>query len=90
MWDKIKNWFMQNRDKREYGLTLSEQQLLMRDIRTALSEWEMAGIRFDHALGADEVDYAISTLEAAEKRIAMLMKRAKRVNLHALRLGEVL
>lgn len=90
MWRRVQKWFIRNRDKREYGLTLSEQQLLMRDIRTAIAEWKMACVRFDHALGTDEVDYAISTLEAAEKRIAMLMKRAKRVGMHALRLGEVL
>lgn len=90
MWERLKNWFVRYRDKREYSLTSSEQYLLMREIRTAFSEWEMASMRFDHALSADEVDYAISALEAAEKRIAMLMKRAKRVDLHALRLGEVL
>ncbi|OBY78128.1 DUF2508 domain-containing protein [Paenibacillus sp. KS1] len=90
MWKRMKNWFMRNRDKREYGLMLSEQQLLMRDIRNAVAEWRMACVRFEHALGTDEVDYAISTLEAAEKRIAMLMKRAKRAGMHALRLGEVL
>lgn len=50
---------------------------LERELREAHREWLTARMRLDEALGADEVDYAVLTLEAAEKRYDMLLRKAK-------------
>jgi len=54
-----------------------ENQALIADIRRAEQEWKNAEWRFQHALGEDHVDYAIFCLEAAEKKLGMLLKQAK-------------
>ncbi|MFC4602017.1 DUF2508 family protein [Cohnella hongkongensis] len=54
-----------------------EKDALIADIRKAEQEWKHAQWRFQHALGADHVDYAIYCLEAAEKKLGMLLKQAK-------------
>ncbi|WP_051217428.1 DUF2508 family protein [Paenibacillus assamensis] len=58
-----------------------EHQRLIEELDDAFMEWRQAQVRFDHALGMDETDYAIITMEASEKRLAMLLKRAKQNNL---------
>lgn len=85
-WLTIKRWFF--RVKKQEVAEAIEHEQLMDDIKQALKEWERAHSRFQYALGEDEVDYAIFTLEAAEKRVAMLIKKAKRNELHALKLGK--
>ncbi|BFH10531.1 DUF2508 family protein [Paenibacillus melissococcoides] len=85
-WLTIKRWFS-GVQKQEEAEAIEHEQL-MDDIRQALREWERAHCRFQYAVGEDEVDYAIFTLEAAEKRVAMLIKKAKRNELHALNLGK--
>ncbi len=54
-----------------------ERQRLIADIRHAEQEWNLAEWRFHHALGEDHVDYAIYCLEAAEKKLGMLLRQAK-------------
>ena len=54
-----------------------EKQSLIADIRKAELEWKNAEWRFQYAVGDDHVDYAIYCLEAAEKKLAMLLKQAK-------------
>ncbi|MFC5701299.1 DUF2508 family protein [Cohnella faecalis] len=54
-----------------------ERQQLTEDVREAEREWELARWRFEDALGHDSVDYAIYTLEAAEKKLDMLLRKAK-------------
>jgi len=54
-----------------------ENETLIADIRRAEQEWKNAEWRFQHALGDDHVDYAIYCLEAAEKKLGMLLKQAK-------------
>ncbi|MCD9022380.1 DUF2508 family protein [Cohnella silvisoli] len=54
-----------------------ERRRLIEDIRNAEQEWNLAEWRFHHALGEDHVDYAIYCLEAAEKRLDMLLRNAK-------------
>ncbi|WP_372638412.1 DUF2508 domain-containing protein [Cohnella sp.] len=67
-------WFK----KRASSAVLSlENQALIADIRRAEQEWKNAEWRFQHALGEDHVDYAIFCLEAAEKKLGMLLKQAK-------------
>lgn len=54
-----------------------EQQRLIADIRKAEQEVSVAEWRFHHAVGQDQVDYAIYCLEAAEIKLSMLHKQAK-------------
>jgi hypothetical protein len=54
-----------------------ERIRLIEDVRTAEKEWSLAEWRFQHALGEDHVDYAIYCLEAAEKKLDMLLRNAK-------------
>lgn len=57
----------------------AEREQLERELWKAHREWELAQKRFDHALGDDEVDYAVFLLEAAEKRYDMLLRKLKSV-----------
>jgi len=64
--------------KREQASAQSvERQNLIADIRRAEQERKVAEWRFHHALGDDHVDYAIFSLEAAEKKLGMLLRQAK-------------
>ncbi|BBI31088.1 DUF2508 family protein [Cohnella abietis] len=54
-----------------------ESQRLIEDVRRAEQEWSLAEWRFHHALGEDQVDYTIYCLEAAEKKLSMLLRQAK-------------
>ncbi|MFD2673406.1 YaaL family protein [Marinicrinis sediminis] len=56
---------------------MSEETCLIDEIERARKEWSVAYKRLDTAVGAEQVDYAIYTLEAAEKRYEMLLKQAK-------------
>lgn len=64
---------------------LREKQLLIADILEAKAEWESAQRRLDYVTDPDQIDYAIYSLEAAEKRYGMLLKHAKQLKVHALR-----
>lgn len=50
---------------------------LYAEVINALKEWERARIAFQEAVGHDEVDVAIYTLEAAERRYQIQLKAAK-------------
>lgn len=50
---------------------------VIEDVRQAERELKLAQRRFQDALGQDHVDYAIYTLEAAEKKLDMLLRKAK-------------
>jgi hypothetical protein len=49
----------------------------MEDVRQAQRELNLAVWRFHEALDEDHVDYAIYSLEAAEKKLDMLLRKAK-------------
>jgi len=57
--------------------TAAERRQLLEDVRLAHLEWMLAQSRFHDALGYDQVDYAIYSLEAAEKKYGMLLRKAK-------------
>ncbi|CAI6087472.1 hypothetical protein COHCIP112018_05545 [Cohnella sp. JJ-181] len=56
---------------------MSERDRLVDEVRLAEAEWRQACVRFDDALGADQVDYAIYLLEAAEQKLDMTLRRAR-------------
>jgi hypothetical protein len=53
---------------------------LLEEIRLAHRDWVNAHRHFEYAVGKDQIDYAIYSIEAAEKRYEMLLRNAK--NLH--------
>lgn len=57
-------------------------QTLIRDIREAHRDWINAHRHFEYAAGFDQIDYAIYAIEAAEKRYEMLLRQAKKLNVH--------
>jgi hypothetical protein len=57
-------------------------QALIRDIREAHRDWVNAHRHFEYAAGFDQIDYAIYAIEAAEKRYEMLLRQAKKLNVH--------
>lgn len=56
-----------------------EKAEVIEEVRRAQREWQEAERQFHDAMGEDQVDYAIYTLEAAEKKLDMLIRRAKQV-----------
>lgn len=52
------------------------------DIAEALIRWDEARMCFEEAVGADEVDYAIYMLEAAELKYQIHLKRAKALGIN--------
>lgn len=61
----------------QIALEASERKQLVEDVRRAEREWALAQWHFDNALDDDRIDYAIYSLEAAEKKLDMLLKQAK-------------
>lgn len=55
----------------------AERLRLIEEVRQAEREWRLAEWRFQDALGSDHVDYAIYCLEAAERKLDMLLRKAK-------------
>jgi hypothetical protein len=69
---------MQRNQKRGLSTVESiERHRLMDAIRMAEQDWNLAQWRFHDAVGDDHVDYAIFCLEAAEKKLDMVLRQAK-------------
>jgi len=69
--------FGRNQKRLDEEAELVERAQLIEEVRRAQQEWSMAQWRFHEALGHDQVDYAIFTLEAAEKKMDMLLRKTK-------------
>jgi len=59
------------------SIDAGERERLIAEIRRAEQEWLIAEWRFHYAQGDDHIDYAIYCLEAAEKKLDMLLRQAK-------------
>ncbi|MEF3303238.1 DUF2508 family protein [Paenibacillus sp. GYB003] len=81
-WEKLFRW-----SSKETDPLLKDKQTLVEEIRAAQTDWQHALSRLDYVSDKDQIDYAIFALEAAEKRYEMLLKSAKRLNVHALDIG---
>lgn len=66
---------------------LEEKMQIVRELRQAHQEWTIAQHKIDYALEKEQIDYAIYSLETAEKRYEMLLKQAKRLQIHILELS---
>jgi hypothetical protein len=51
---------------------------LIHEIEKARNEWAIALQKLDYVVERDQIDYAIYSLEAAEKRYEMLLRQAKK------------
>jgi hypothetical protein len=74
-------WPRSTKAKRE--ALVSEDKLLLSEIKKAHMEWVVAQKRFDYVTEKDQIDYAIYAMEAAEKRYEMLLRQAKQLKLTA-------
>ncbi|WP_138496352.1 DUF2508 family protein [Paenibacillus pinistramenti] len=59
-----------------------ERERVYHEVLKAHKEWQRAQLAFQSALGKDEVDVAIYTLEAAERRYQIQLKEAKKLKLN--------
>ncbi|WP_245595950.1 DUF2508 family protein [Paenibacillus taiwanensis] len=64
------------------SLSLEEKEELINQIQLAFRNWEEAQVHFNYADNEDEIDYTIYMLEAAEKRLSMLLRKAKQTHAH--------
>lgn len=67
--------------RHSYAEQIDKLQLIT-DLRQAQTEWKNACLQFDYAKEEEEIDYAISMMEAAERKYTMLLRRAKRQNVN--------
>lgn len=74
-------WSSSQTDRLYTGEMLEYKRELYGEVIKALKEWERAYTAFQHAVGEDEVDVAIYTLEAAERRYQIHLKAAKQAKL---------
>ena len=51
------------------------------ELKKARDDWQIASEKMNYVLDHDQIDYAIFSLEAAEKRYNMLLRQAKREQL---------
>jgi hypothetical protein len=78
------NWWHIWRNKYEQerlDTIRKDKQYLIGEIKKAHMDWVCAQAQFEFALGVDQVDYAVYTLEATEKRYEMLIKQAKQMQI---------
>ena len=64
----------------EPGQEEEYKRMLYHEVNKARKEWERAYMAFQEAVGQDNIDVAIYTLEAAERRYQIELKRAKQAN----------
>ncbi|MNI51984.1 hypothetical protein D3C73_1067370 [compost metagenome] len=58
----------------------ASREYFYKEVSRARKEWEQARFAFENAVGKDEVDVAIYTLEAAERKYQIQLREAKQAN----------
>jgi hypothetical protein len=69
--------------QRDSELLTDEKIQLLQEIEKAHIDWVTAQKRLDFVLEKEQIDYAIFALQAAQKRLDMLIKQAKNIKLSA-------
>ncbi|GGA52848.1 DUF2508 family protein [Paenibacillus physcomitrellae] len=69
-------------DRKQQRLDMEERERVYYEVLKAHKEWQRAHWAFQSAVGQDEVDVAIYTLEAAERRYQIQLKEAKKLEIH--------
>lgn len=82
-----RNWLRrpEQKEKEKGDPHLREKQVLYDELQDARVQWQHAVQKLDYVTDHDQIDYVIYSMEAAEKRYEMLLKNAKRMNIHILR-----
>lgn len=80
MLTKWRKWMITQRKDLNRDLKLKNN--LYSDAQAALAEWKRAYCAYQEAVGKDEVDFAIHTLEAAEIKYQIVLKEAKSAELN--------
>lgn len=70
----IRKWFNKSRYKLQRE---TDEESLLIEVEQAKKDWIRAYDQLDLVLGKEQVDYAIYSLEAAEKRYEMLLRQIK-------------
>ncbi|MDP5276844.1 DUF2508 family protein [Chengkuizengella axinellae] len=60
-------------------LNNKKSESINEEINRAKHDWIAAEKKFNYAVDKDQIDFAIFSLEAAEKRYEMLLKQAKKM-----------
>jgi hypothetical protein len=79
---KLNSLFSRTNNRKLQEKELKEWEVVYAEVLKAHKEWERAHLAFQSALGTDEVDVAIYTLEAAERRYQIQLKAAKKLEIH--------
>ncbi|MEO3946112.1 DUF2508 family protein [Gorillibacterium sp. CAU 1737] len=58
----------------------AEKRILLEDIRRAHEQWVIASERLNWVGVAEEIDYAVFAMAAAEKKYDMLLRQAKKLD----------
>ncbi|WP_083484740.1 DUF2508 family protein [Paenibacillus ihumii] len=75
-----KQWLLRMKKIGQIDPELEQKERLYLEVKKAQREWERAYCAMQAAVGQDEVDIAIYTLEAAERRYQVQLKAAKQAN----------
>lgn len=76
---KFTSWLLANPDASEIENYSSDEATLRQQVEEAKECWLTARAYFDNLSEPDLIDYAIYTLEAAERRYMYLLKQLKAV-----------
>ncbi|RUT27989.1 DUF2508 family protein [Paenibacillus zeisoli] len=74
----LSKWTDKMRRQREVNQDFQRKVHIYEEVRKAKMEWERAYMAFQQAVGEDEIDFAVYTLEAAERRYQIHLKEAKK------------
>lgn len=80
----LKRWFSKKTQRSSvHDHKLDREKLeedceqLLAELESAKQQWQQAQNKLDHALDADQIDYAIYAYQAAEQRYNMLIRTMK-------------
>ncbi|HOJ77465.1 MAG TPA: YaaL family protein [Bacillota bacterium] len=82
----LKNWVAKTKQLlNRFGFIrmTTQDDLLLKNLEQAKSEWNYAKLYFNSVIEPDLIDHAIYYLGATEKKYAYLLKRARMIGLSA-------
>ncbi|MNH87766.1 hypothetical protein D3C87_599230 [compost metagenome] len=74
----LSKWTDKIKRQQEVNQDFQRKVHIYEEVRKAKVEWERAYMAFQEAVGEDEIDFAVYTLEAAERRYQIHLKEAKK------------
>ncbi|USB33434.1 DUF2508 family protein [Paenibacillus sp. YPG26] len=76
--DLLNRWTDKIKRQQELDRDFQRKVRIYEEVSRAKAEWERAYMAFQQAVGDDEIDFAVYTLEAAERRYQIHLKEAKK------------